>query len=128
MRQNVSSGVRWEASVGYSRAVRVGAHIFVSGTTATMPDGSIDGIGDEYVQTKRALTNALRALAELGADARHVVRTRMFVTNIAHWEEVGRAHGEIFGAVRPATSMLQVAALIDPAMLVEIELDAIVDD
>lgn len=128
MRKKVSSGVRWEATVGYSRAVRVGSHIFVSGTTATMPDGSIAGVGDEYLQTQRALTNALRALNELGADARHVVRTRMFVTNIGNWEAVGRAHGEIFGDIRPATSMLQVAALIDPQMLVEIEIDAIVDE
>ena len=128
MRQQVSSGVRWEAEVGYSRAVRVGSHVFVSGTTATLPDGSIAGPGDEYMQTQQALMNALRALAQLGGEARHVVRTRMFVTNISHWEAVGRAHGEVFGMVRPATSMLQVAALIDPNMLVEIELDAIVDD
>ena len=128
MRQTVSSGVRWEAQVGYSRAVRVDAHIFVSGTTATLPDGTIAGPGDEYIQTQQALTNALRALTELGAEPRHVVRTRMFVTNINNWEAVGRAHGEVFGDVRPATSMLQVAALIDPNMLVEIELDAIVDD
>lgn len=128
MRQKISSGVKWESEVGYSRAIRAGAHIFVSGTTATLPDGSIAGIGDEYVQTKQALMNALKALSELGAAPRHVVRTRMFVTNIAHWEGIGRAHGEVFSDVRPATSMLQVSALIDPTMLVEIELDAIVDD
>ena len=128
MRHCVSSGVRWEREVGYSRAVRTGSHIFVSGTTATLPDGTIAGIGDEYVQTQQALANALRALAELGASARHVVRTRMFVLNISNWEAIGRAHGEIFGDVRPATSMVQVAALIDPHMLVEIEIDAIVDD
>ena len=120
--------MRWEVEVGYSRAVRVGSHIFVSGTTAALPDGTIAGLGDEFIQTQQALSNACRALAELGAGARHVVRTRMFVTNIRNWEAVGRAHAEVFGDVRPATSMLQVAALIDPNMLVEIELDAIIDD
>ena len=128
MRQRVSSGVRWEAEVGYSRAVRVGSHIFVSGTTATLPDGTIAGLGDEFVQTQQALSNACGALAQLGAAPRHVVRTRMYVTNIRNWEAVGRAHAEVFGDVRPATSMLQVAALIDPNMLIEIELDAIIDD
>lgn len=120
--------MQWESVVGYSRAVRVDSHIFVSGTTATLSDGSITGIGDEYEQTRQALQNALRALEELGASVRHVVRTRIFVTNIKNWEAVGRAHGEVFGDIRPATSMLQVAALIDPAMLVEIELDAIIAD
>jgi enamine deaminase RidA (YjgF/YER057c/UK114 family) len=124
-RQHVSSGVRWESEVGYSRAVRVGNHIMVSGSTATQSDGTIAGIGDEYVQAKYALGVVLRALAEVGAGAEHVVRTRMYVTNIANWEAVGRAHGEVFGAVRPATSMVQVAALIHPDMLVEIEADAI---
>lgn len=127
VRQTVSSGVQWEAQVGYSRAVRVGTHIFVSGTTATLPDGGIAGIGDEYLQTKQALANAVGALEQLGGTVQQVVRTRMFVTNIKKWAEVGRAHGEIFGDTRPATSMVQVSALIDARMLVEIELDAIVD-
>ncbi len=128
MRQQVRSGVRWESQVGYCRAVRVGSHVFVAGTTATLPDGTVAGLGDEYIQTQQALANAVRALGELGAAARHVVRTRMFVTNIKNWEAVGRAHGEVFGEIRPVTSMVQVAALIDPNMLVEVELDAIIDD
>lgn len=127
-RQSVSSGVRWESEVGYSRAVRVGNHVFVSGSTATQSDGTIAGVGDEYTQAKHALSTILRALGEVGASAQHVVRTRMFVTNIANWEAVGRAHGEVFGAVRPATSMVQVAALIHPDMLVEIEADALIHD
>lgn len=127
-RTQVSSGVRWESEVGYSRAVRVGNHVFVSGTTATVSDGSIVGIGDEYVQARQALANVVLALEALGASAQHVVRTRLFVTNIANWEAVGRAHGEVFADVRPATSMLQVAALIHPDMLVEIEAEAVVEE
>lgn len=128
VRSQVSSGVRWESEVGYSRAVRVGNHIFVSGSTAAQLDGSIAGVGDEYTQAKHALATILRALAEVGASAEHVVRTRMFVTNIANWEAVGRAHGEVFGLVQPATSMVQVAALIHPDMLVEIEADALIHE
>ncbi|MBC8089295.1 MAG: RidA family protein [Phycisphaerae bacterium] len=127
-RQRVSSGVRWESEVGYSRAVRVASHIFVSGSTATKSDGSIEGVGDEYTQAKYALGVIIQALTELGGSAHDVVRTRLFVTNIANWEAVGRAHGEVFGAIRPATSMVQVAALIHPDMLVEIEADAFVED
>ena len=127
-RQFVRSGVRWEAEVGYSRAVRTGIHVAVSGSTATQSDGTIAGVGDEYTQARFALDVIVRALAEVGASPRHVVRTRMFVTNIANWEAVGRAHGEVFGDVRPATSMVQVAALIHADMLVEIEADAIIDD
>jgi len=127
-RRQVNSGVRWEAEVGYARAVRVGQQVFVSGSTATQSDGTIAGMGDEYLQAKYALGVILRALAELGGTAGHVVRTRIFVTNIANWEAVGRAHGEVFGAIRPATSMVQVAALIHPHLLVEIEADAIIEE
>ena len=127
-RSYVSTGTPWEPVVGYSRAVRVGAMVFVSGTTATDERGEVVGVGDAAAQTRQAIRNLQSALEQLGASLADVVRTRMFVTDITQWEEIGRVHGEFFRDVRPAATMVEVRRLIDPRMLVEIEADALVDD